>query len=321
MASLESLLNKIDETVKRVNLHKEYSNKLRTQKLHSLKEEAARHSNAIELVAENLHGNNLRRKEKLTQQRLGEASVYLDQYGLNMATMSKLGHILEPERNTANFRNELVQFGPFMPSGDFQIISSEVDNVVWRVHNSKAHPILRALDAHVDLVKIHPYKDGNGRVARLIQTYVLDKQNYPVAVIHPAEREHYIRLMEGTIADRMSNKSSLAGLSKREELLYTFVMSKILIGAQEIEEALRESRKYEIVIDGLREKGQVYAVMHMVKGAHSQGKNVTTTGLYFGKDHSGFDIRGDLSEGCVKKLLDHAHDKYHFGYKIKIKND
>jgi Fic family protein len=41
--------------------------------------------------------------------------------------------------------------------------------------NSKdnSHPIIRAAMAHLNLTMIHPFKDGNGRMARALQTFVL----------------------------------------------------------------------------------------------------------------------------------------------------
>ena len=38
------------------------------------------------------------------------------------------------------------------------------------------HPILRAAMAHLNLAMIHPFRDGNGRMARCLQTLVLGSQ-------------------------------------------------------------------------------------------------------------------------------------------------
>jgi Fic family protein len=38
------------------------------------------------------------------------------------------------------------------------------------------HPVVRAAMAHLNLVSIHPFRDGNGRVARVIQSLVLAKE-------------------------------------------------------------------------------------------------------------------------------------------------
>ncbi len=38
------------------------------------------------------------------------------------------------------------------------------------------HPVVRAAMAHLDVVSIHPFRDGNGRVARVVQSLVLARE-------------------------------------------------------------------------------------------------------------------------------------------------
>jgi Fic family protein len=38
------------------------------------------------------------------------------------------------------------------------------------------HPVVRAAMAHLNLVSIHPFRDGNGRLARIVQSLVLAKE-------------------------------------------------------------------------------------------------------------------------------------------------
>ena len=43
------------------------------------------------------------------------------------------------------------------------------------------HPVVRAAMAHLHLVSIHPFRDGNGRLARIVQSLVLAKEG----LLHP----------------------------------------------------------------------------------------------------------------------------------------
>src|SRR5207247_5628530 len=38
------------------------------------------------------------------------------------------------------------------------------------------HPVVRAAMAHLNLVSIHPFRDGNGRLARVVQSLVLARE-------------------------------------------------------------------------------------------------------------------------------------------------
>lgn len=68
--------------------------------------------------------------------------------------------------------------------------------IVWYRDEAMAlHPVERAARVHSDLVKIHPFVDGNGRTSRLLMNLELLKSGYPAAVL-PVERrlEYYAAL-------------------------------------------------------------------------------------------------------------------------------
>ncbi|MBM3252492.1 MAG: MerR family transcriptional regulator, partial [Candidatus Omnitrophica bacterium] len=54
------------------------------------------------------------------------------------------------------------------------------------------HPVKIAADAHLRLVTIHPFTDGNGRTARLLLNLLLLQQGYPPALIRKEERKIYL---------------------------------------------------------------------------------------------------------------------------------
>lgn len=50
--------------------------------------------------------------------------------------------------------------------------------------------------AHLQLMKIHPFLDGNGRVARIVLNYELEKNGLKPIIISYAEKDHYFDLLE-----------------------------------------------------------------------------------------------------------------------------
>jgi Fic family protein len=59
----------------------------------------------------------------------------------------------------------------------------------WQEHE---HSIHVAALAHLELVTIHPFVDGNGRTARLLMNLLLMKAGYPITLIPPILRTDYM---------------------------------------------------------------------------------------------------------------------------------
>jgi len=58
------------------------------------------------------------------------------------------------------------------------------------------HPVFLAADLHFGIVHVHPFKDGNGRTARLAMNLHLLQSGYPPLAIMPPEKPEYIETLE-----------------------------------------------------------------------------------------------------------------------------
>jgi Fic family protein len=67
----------------------------------------------------------------------------------------------------------------------------------WHSSNSgKMHPVELAARFHAMLVTIHPFADGNGRMARLLMNYILQKNGFPFVDIPYERRDEYFATQE-----------------------------------------------------------------------------------------------------------------------------
>jgi len=66
----------------------------------------------------------------------------------------------------------------------------------WYEESAEMHPVERAARVHVDLVKIHPFVDGNGRTSRLLMNLELVRSGFPPVVFKTAERLSYYQALE-----------------------------------------------------------------------------------------------------------------------------
>ena len=79
-----------------------------------------------------------------------------------------------------------------------QVKSAMTDLIDWyrTKEREREHPIIIAATFHYRFVRIHPFDDGNGRMARLLMNMVLIKHGYTVSVIRQENRDDYITHLE-----------------------------------------------------------------------------------------------------------------------------
>lgn len=77
-------------------------------------------------------------------------------------------------------------------------IKCEMDELCeWiKMERIRYHPVEFAALLHKKFVFIHPFKDGNGRVARLLMNTILIQDGFLPAIITPILRNEYISLLE-----------------------------------------------------------------------------------------------------------------------------
>lgn len=64
------------------------------------------------------------------------------------------------------------------------------------INDSSLDLLYRIAFSHTQLMKIHPFLDGNGRVARIVLNYQLIKNGFKPIIISYTEKEYYFNLLE-----------------------------------------------------------------------------------------------------------------------------
>lgn len=322
---LEETLKEIDTILGRVNTHPEYSQQVRTSLMRSLLDEAMMSSALLESLAMvKLSKGHQHPHSRVVLKHIREAEDYLLQYGLNMTTLAVLCNLVEPEKHTyKNFRMAAVINGSFSPP-DAEKVIHEVDNLLYRLYSLPApHPITRAVDAHIDIVRIQIAEDGNKRIARLVQNYLLQERSYPPAIILGEEWPEYWGLLKGTLQDRYAHRSDISHPSSNELAFHEYIAQKVLSSTILLVSELKKRRMYTVSFSGAPDKGMVIAIARTLRGfgrkGNGHGLTVTASESHGKHKKYGLEITGDICKEEVNGYLATCAERYSLKYTLVSK--
>lgn len=140
-------------------------------------------------------------KEILEVKRLGEAFDYLKELAdhgqvIRERDIRDLHKLLigdEPDLSPGSYRNVgvIISGSEHRPPEPLAVPGLVSDLVEWVNLNRDKDAIVVATVAHHQLAAIHPFKDGNGRVSRLLMNLILMQRGYPICNIRQDRRPSY----------------------------------------------------------------------------------------------------------------------------------
>lgn len=108
-------------------------------------------------------------------------------------------------RSSGRFRDVqvYVRGANFTPPPANEVEKQFKQLMLWyRSNKKKYHPAVIAAYFHHVFESVHPFRDGNGRVGRLLLNFILRKNNFPMVNIKYKERaKYYAALEEGNKGD------------------------------------------------------------------------------------------------------------------------
>ncbi len=155
----------------------------------------------------------------------------------------QLFRLISPESHSSHpnkYRDKLVQIGKYLcPEPDMvPRLVSELFFQMSQINN----PIIKAIYFHHELIRIHPFSDGNGRTTRMAKNWMLMYNLYsPIFISDGTEKNEYVRTLEEsfiTLERRPDEwnkylenffQQELLRLRSNTESVYDFVKNKGIV--------------------------------------------------------------------------------------------
>ncbi len=95
--------------------------------------------------------------------------------------------------------------------------------------SGKFTPIELAAIFHYRYIRIHPFEDGNGRIARLMANYILSSHGYPMIVVRSRKKNDYLEALHKTDLTVGASPSLGAHASKRDIQQFLTYFTKLFV--------------------------------------------------------------------------------------------
>lgn len=115
-----------------------------------------------------------------------------------------------------------------------------VDLVEWynkAEQSGRFTPVELAALFHYRYIRIHPFEDGNGRIARLMANYILARHGYPMIVVRSRKKNEYLEALHKTDLTVGATPSLGAHASKRN--IQQFLTYFIKLFVEEVDYHIR----------------------------------------------------------------------------------
>jgi len=151
-------------------------------------------------------------------------------------------------KNPGQYRTENVRItGAKINPPSYLKIVKLMDEYIQNIEKLKLQTIKKAAFIHHEFVRIHPFIDGNGRVARLLTNFYLMKNGYPPIVIQKEDRKKYYKTLNKADQGDLSDFATFIARSVNESLQYylsSFIDEERLESLSELSKNSDYSQEY-----------------------------------------------------------------------------
>jgi len=91
-----------------------------------------------------------------------------------------------------SYRDREVKVGPFLTTAPYRLVPRLVETAMGRAHDGAEPPLLAGTRLHMELLLVHPFRDGNGRAVRLLAAAVVLNAGYKSTLFTAVEQHSHV---------------------------------------------------------------------------------------------------------------------------------
>ena len=123
-------------------------------------------------------------------------------------------------------------------------VHSEMDSLITMHHaHTDVAPEVEAAWLHHRFTQIHPFQDGNGRIARALATLVFVKAGWFPLVVRNRERARYIEALEDADSGNLKPLVDYFARLQKDEFVRALSIAKDVIKARRVQDAITSMRE------------------------------------------------------------------------------
>jgi hypothetical protein len=228
--------------------------------------------------------------------------------GITPDALLSYGPLLTGEKGT---RTELKQNHP-----EPDKIYDALESFALRLYRPTAqHPVLRAVDAGLNVLQILPFAEGNHFAAHFLQNFCLHERGYPAANLAWEQYDSYTQLSlaaerERTLRQRSGRYTDPQTPGPHESSYQNYMIDALLSTAVEIEQTLKEKQAYNITIHATN--GDAMHAYHVLEQYAASHDLTLIPAEYVPRDateHPTFHVAGNASMSQLRGLLSRSNGR------------
>lgn len=197
-------------------------------------------------------------------------------------------------------------------------VTSEMDKLIALHHqhrDQRVPPEIESAWLHHRFTQIHPFQDGNGRVARCLASLVFIQASWFPLVLTRDDRAVYIAALEEADKSNLSNLINLFAKSQKQAFLRSLGLS---------EQVLSEARRTQAIISSITDKlkqNQSESIQERRKKAENFALNlfdIASTRLRDVADEIRLSVQNFVSEPQVFTISAPAGDSRSYYHRYKV---